>query len=439
MPNKIEEELLHRKYTLPGKFWTFMYHTVGSLFVIPPYNYKYTIKDNINDCKGPCFLIWNHLSRRDHLFLMKASYPRRLSIITGHNEFYTSHLHFVLKHQHNIPKKIFADDLISMRGMRSIIKQNGCIALSPEGTHSTCGHNQPAVAGTGNLLKHYGIPVYFLKLKGSYLTSVKQDYIDRHGKVEGEMSLLFSPEQLQELSGDEIQLKIDEAFRHDDYEWNKVQKIKYDTKGHVCKNLDQLCYKCPKCGFEYGMTVSSDTIQCTSCGNGASQDNYYEFHPFNPGCVIPESPSKWYDWERSEIIKEIQDENFSLSEKVDLYSMPEEGYIPDKKSGVLCGSGTVTIDHRGFHFRGTKRDEEFNFDESWARMYDVAMHTAMSFFSYYFKGDYYEFHTKEHNTMLKLVLAIEEMHRYHFNTWKNFPWCDWMYKGMKLGVDKESK
>ena len=31
----------------------------------------------------------------------------------------------------------------------------------------------------------------------------------------------------------------------------------------------------------------------------------------------------------------------------------------------------------------------------------------------------------------KVLLLIEEMHRYHFNSWKNFPWNDWMYEGVE--------
>ena len=32
-------------------------------------------------------------------------------------------------------------------------------------------------------------------------------------------------------------------------------------------------------------------------------------------------------------------------------------------------------------------------------------------------------------------LSVEEMHRYHINTYKNFRWNDYMYEGMELGID----
>ncbi len=43
----------------------------------------------------------------------------------------------------------------------------------------------------------------------------------------------------------------------------------------------------------------------------------------------------------------------------------------------------------------------------------------------------YDFTPKRH-IVGKLILVTEEMHRLHFNTWKNFPWNDWMYKGTEL-------
>ena len=37
---------------------------------------------------------------------------------------------------------------------------------------------------------------------------------------------------------------------------------------------------------------------------------------------------------------------------------------------------------------------------------------------------------------LEVAEITEEMHRLLYNIWKNFPWNDWMYEGMRLGIDK---
>ena len=54
----------------------------------PKYNVTYNRIDDINDCDGPCFVIFNHLSRIDHMYVMGATYPRITNMIAGNNEFY---------------------------------------------------------------------------------------------------------------------------------------------------------------------------------------------------------------------------------------------------------------------------------------------------------------------------------------------------------------
>ena len=51
-----------------------------------------------------------------------------------------------------------------------------------------------------------------------------------------------------------------------------------------------------------------------------------------------------------------------------------------------------------------------------------------------YKGEYFDIFPK-HQTVGKFSLLVEEMHRYHVNTYKNFKWNEWMYEGMELGID----
>lgn len=435
----IETELNHRKYTIPNGFQAFAYRFVGKGFVLPKYNFHCTIEDSLEDCKGPCFLIWNHQSRRDHLFLMKAAGKRRLSILAGYNEFFRSHLAGVFKFQHIIPKKNFASDVISIRGINSIIKQGGCVAFSPEGTSSVVGHNQPIVPGTGHFIKHFGIPVYFLELKGAYLTNNKICEDDRPGRVEGRLSLLFSPEMLESMTDDEVQERIDEVFKIDDYEWNKTAKIRFKSRGRICTHLNDILYKCPRCGAELTMKAGGDRIECTSCGNGATMDDYYTFHPFDDKCAIPESPSKWFDWQRECVIKEIRkDPNYSFSVHCKIGTLPTDHYLTDHKTSELCGEGTVTVDHSGLHFEGTKNGEAWSFTKDYNDMYTLLNVTDVSFFSQYINGKYHDFFP-DTPCVGKIQTTVEEMHRLHVNKWKNFPWCNYMYEGLDQEAAEEGK
>jgi len=426
----LQKKLTERKFKRPSRFINFIYYVIGSMLDKTRYHCEYTIKDNINDCKGPCFLIWNHLSRIDHIFLMKATYPRRLSILAGYNEFFRGHLQFVFKLMHIIPKKNFTYDLTGLRGIHSIINQGGTVTFSPEGMSSIYGVNQPIVPGTGRFLKSYHIPVYFCKLRGSYLTSTKICLDEREGKCTAELSLLFTPEQLDAMTGEEIDAKINEAFRSNDYEWGLENNIHWKNKGGMCKQLNTVCYKCPKCGSELQMRVDPEgnSIKCAVCGNGARVDDMYRFVPFNDTCILPNDPSEWVQNERADIIKEIRENGkYIFSDFVKVGELPKYEYVKNKDTSVICGDGMLVFDHEGIHFKGKKHGEDWSFDLSYANIFSLVVVTDTTHFALYVNSEFYEFYPQQNSTG-KMLLITEEMHRLHVNTWKNFPWNDYLYK-----------
>jgi hypothetical protein len=284
--------------------------------------------------------------------------------------------------------------------------------------------------GTGKLMKKYGIPVYMLKLKGAFLTNTKVCLDERKGRVDAELSRLFAPEDLSALTPEEIENKMNEALWQDEYEWNAKEKIVYDSKGNICSHLNDLCYRCPRCGAELQMKAEKNDIHCEACGNGATMDDTYTFHPYDDKCVIPVSPSRWVDEERRVVAKEIRENpNFEFVEKVKLGKLPEYKTIKHKGTSVLCGEGIIRINHQGFHYEGTKDGQPFHFDLSPGELPTLGMVTDVSFFALYANAEYYDLFP-ERPCVGKILLIVEEMHRLHVNVWKNFPWMDWIYEGL---------
>jgi len=425
----LQEQLAARKYKKPGNLVMTGYHLLDKYIVGRKYRPHYVIKDDINKCEGPCFLIWNHLSRLDHLFVKEITHPRKITIVAGYNEFFRKKFSTIFNWMNIIPKKNYTDDFPSIRAMHSIIKQNGCICFSPEGMSSIYGTNQPIVAGTGRFLQSFHIPVYFMQLRGSYLTSTKVCLDERPGRVEAELSLLFTPEQMDAMTPAEIDEKINQAFKSDDYEWGKQNGIQWKNTKTICKRLEDICYKCPKCGEEFSMLGQNDEIKCLKCGNGAKMNASYEFLPFDENCVLPISPSKWVENERIDIIKEIREnKTFSFSDKVKIGELPKDHYIKGKDAtSEPCGEGVLTFDHKGIHFEGTKNGQPWSFDKSYKSQFSLVIVTDTSYFALYINGEYYDFFP-EGKTVGKMLLICEEMHRLHFNIWKNFSWCDYMYE-----------
>ena len=431
----IREELAARKYRSPGKFVSFLYNIIGSTVLLPQYAPHFKFDDRLPPEGGPAIVVWNHLSRVDHLYTMKAVYPHSYNMVAGYSEFFRSHLHTVFKLNQIMPKKIYEQDIAGIRAMYSILKNGGIVTFSPEGMSSIYGTNQPVVPGSGRFIQFFHVPVYCLEMRGQYLTSTKQFLKIRKGRTEARLYKLFTPEQLESMTPDEIDAKLNEAFRHDEFEWTKERGIKWRMHGQSCERLDEICYRCPRCGTDLSMKAGGDRIQCAVCGNGAVLNDYYAFEPFDGSCVIPESPSKWVELERADIIRAIrEDPDYSFSEHVKLGCLPNDHYIKKKATSELCGEGVFTLDHCGAHFSGTKDGRPWSFDLGYNVLYSLVIMTTTAKFALFVGGEFYEF-MPDRRTVGKMLLITEEMHRLHVNLWKNFPWNDGLYEGMALGID----
>ncbi len=428
-------ELAKRKYRKTNWIFYFIYYFASRFIITRPFHPEFKVIDKLSKCKGPAFLIWNHQSRRDHAMLTALAWPRRINFLAEEASFFRSHLSMVFKLNNVIPKKVLSNDIGSLRAIWDIIKQNGVVAFAPEGFASVFGDNQPTVPGTGRFLQVFGIPVYFASLQGGYLCTSKVTDEDRSGKFRAQLQLLFSPEDLKSMTPRQIEERIDEVFHHDDFKWNRTHHFAYRSKEGICTNLSDLCYRCPKCGTEFQMEAGKDSIECRHCGNNATMDQYYAFHKASPDCVIPESPTEWTHLERQAIIDEIRsNSDYSFSVNVKLGDIPKDHLLTEEKSTEICGEGVYTVDHKGVHYRGTRHGEEWAFDMDYNQVFTYPSSVMLDRFSLYVDNEYYDF-IPEYRATGKLTILTEEMHRYHINKWKNFPWFSYMYEGKEVGID----
>ncbi|MBQ3495676.1 MAG: 1-acyl-sn-glycerol-3-phosphate acyltransferase [Clostridia bacterium] len=432
----ISQKLAKRKYRPPHRFIAWIYHLIMVKIIGRKYNPQFHIIDKVSDCDGPCFVIFNHLSRIDHMYVMGACYPRITNMMAGYCEFYRGKFSFVFGLNKVIPKKNYAADALPIRAVSKVLKKGGCVTFAPEGLASDFGGNKPIVPGTSKMFKHFKVPVYFCHLQGQYLQNTKVCLDERLGQTHATMKLLFSKDDVARLSVEEMDDIINEKFRIDEYAWGKENKIKWKTNGRICHRLEDLCYKCPKCGSEFTMKGEGDKIYCTKCGNGATMDDYYEFHPFE-GSVIPESPLVWSENQRKDIIREIRENpDYRFEDECEIGNLDEYKLLWKNKTSNIVGSGKIWIDHKGLHYEGTRNGQPYEFHVSYKSLYTLITEVDMSYFNFYLDGEYFDVFPK-HQTVWKFYLLVEEMHRYHVNFYKNFKWNDHLYEGLELGIDNK--
>ena len=412
------EKIRSRKITKPNLIYGIL-GWVWKTFMYKKYNVNVKFNVDMQKVKEPHIFISNHASRLDYIFTGVPLYPTRYNFVAGYNEFHRSHLAGVFNMLKVIPKKNFTPDIYTIKSISNILKNEGNIVIFPEGMSSISGANQPVAIGTGKFIKHHKVPVYYSVIKGGYLTSPKYNLKDRLGYVEVVFDQLFTKEELENLTPEEIEDIINRALYHDDYAWNKVEKHHYDIGEEGALHLEDLLFYCPKCKSQHTMKTEGNKIFCTKCGNGANLLDTYELVPFSDNCVIPETQTAWFNLEREIIKEEIKDPNFQLKEHVKLGMLPKYELLKEQKTSEIVGEGMLTLNHKGLTYEGTKDGQAFSFFIPTLNLPTYGMCTDVSRFYTFFEGEFVEFYPKS-NVVEKFFLATEEIHRLNGGKWQDF-------------------
>jgi 1-acyl-sn-glycerol-3-phosphate acyltransferase len=378
---------------------------------------RFTFRARPSKDKGPYVLVSNHASRVDYLYTAPAALPHRLNYVVGYNEFFRSHLYPIFSLMQVIPKRNFTPDYHAAREIIRVIRSGGRVCLFPEGMSSISGGGQPCALGSGRLLKHLGVTVYYTKIAGGYMTNTKHCLDTRPGRVEVVVDKLFTPEQLVRMSAEEIQHALNRALKHDDYLWNREARVQYDGRGGMAKNLHDLLYLCPKCGELGAMRGEGDVIRCGVCGNGARVSNCYDLIPLDETCVIPETISHWYALERERAKEEVTRQGFVFSGPVKLGVLPKYKRLKSSQTSVIAGEGTLTLSSAGLAFKGTRDGKPFSFTLSTDAVPTFGMCTDISRFYTFFRGEFFEFYPARNDTMRWFHLT-EELHRFRGGRWR---------------------
>lgn len=413
-----EEKLYLRRIKTPPKF---VYRFLGKIWKIlfmKKYGVKVTYKQDPRLDPNPHIFISNHASRNDYIFTGVPLLPNVYNYVAGYNEFYRSHLRGIFNILQVIPKKNFTPDIYAMKEISRVVKDGGNILIFPEGMNSIAGMNQPIAIGTGKFIKHFKLPVYYSVIKGGFLSFPKHTNNEYPGHIEVIIDKMFTPEEIETLSPEEIEDVINKKLYHDDYRWNKLYKYRYKTNGKSAEGLSDVLFWCPKCHNDYSMASRGDAIWCTDCGNGATVDDTYSLTPMDDS-TIPETQSHWFEMQREYVRKLVRKENFSFSAKVKLGTLPDKGLLKNYKTSNVTGEGTLTISKDGLKFVGTNKKKPLTFEIASKDLPTYGMCTDVSRFYTFHNGKFYEFYPETH-CVEKFFLITEEFHRLNGGKWQDF-------------------
>ncbi len=339
------------------------------------------------------------------------------NVVMGYQNVFVKGLFKLLLKGGIIAKKLYQPDHKTVAEMLKVLKLGGSLCIFPEGIQSSSGSSHPIFSGTAKLIKKAGIPVVLCKSYGAYLVRPRYKKTENKGMQEFHYEILFTEEELKQLTVEEIYDKLLQRFTYNDFEWNKTARNKYEGKNKepLAKGIESILYRCPKCGSEFALKTEGEDIICEACGNTVTLNEYYDLTPKTENDYLPyTSIDQWFKSQRKEVQKEVK-EKFCYQYECELYGLHTEKL--SFKPFYACGEGVVTITNEYIRYKGTKNNQEIN------KYFDIKGVPSFVFTpnqdnDLYYENVYYSFRPKtDRLKVIKYMLLVEESHRLVDETW----------------------
>lgn len=365
-------------------------------------------KVNMGGLKPPYLLLCTHMAFMDFKVTTAAIFPHRANYVVAIDGFIGRE--WLLRNVGCICKRKFTNDTKLIRHIKHVVDVNkDILVIYPEARYSLIGTNAVLPQSLSKLVKLLKVPVVVLNIHGDYLNSPCWNLSNRNNRVEADMTQIITQEQTAELALCEIDRRIHEAFVYDEYAWQKTNAIRIKYRNNA-KGLHKVLYQCPHCKTEYKMNSSGTQLWCEHCGKIWGMTEYGELKALNGDTEFPHIPD-WYEFERSEVRKQVQNGTYSFCGEVTVESLPNsKGYIP-------LGCAQLTHSLNGFMLTGTFGNIPFELHKEPLSMYSCHIE-----YEYFGKGDcidlstlddtYYIYPKGDCFSVTKFALATEELYNY---------------------------
>ena len=251
-----------------------------------------------------------------------------------------------------IPKQQFQTTVSDMKKMKAVVEAGEPLAIYPAGLMCEDGLSTPVPKATYKFLKWMNVDVYMARTEGSYFVMPKWSKKLRPGKTTMDITLLFTKEELAELSLEEIQKRTDAVLLYDAYRDQEQHPYHYAGCEDI-RGLENVLYLCPHCGGEYTMKVADKSvITCSACGFSQTMDKQGFFH-----CEDREKEIRYVsDWSRR-IYRQMEQ---SLAEEPAMQMQADVIFrmVDERKHKMVdVGEGNILLKRGSVTLSGTIHNE----------------------------------------------------------------------------------
>ena len=297
-------------------------------------------KTGMEGLKPPFLVLGSHHAFMDFYVTPLALFPYRVNFVSELEGFeYFGET--IFRHIGCLGTRKFVNDIALVKNIKKVLDRKGILVVYPEARYANVGTNTDIPESVGKMAKKFGVPVVGINIHGNYLQSPIWNLKKRKGaRLEAELVRLFSREELEKSSTDEINSKISDFLTYDEYKWQLEKKIKIDFPERA-EGLHKALYRCVECNSDFSMNSKGAEIYCEKCGARYSMNEYGQLLKNGRLFKYSHIPD-WYEWQRECIHREIEEGRYSLDVSVHVEALPNAVNFID------CGEGRLLHNEKGF-------------------------------------------------------------------------------------------
>ena len=344
----------HYKYTSrypmhQSKFWSGLIWVLSKMMLVGK---RYTTETiNMEGLKPPYMLLSNHMHFIDFEITAMVTGMQSVSNVVSIDGYVGKW--FLLEWIGAICTRKYTTDLHLVKAIRHVLQRGDVLAMYPEARYTPCGTLSFLPDSLGKLIKMNKVPVVTVVHHGNHLYAPFWNVFKKKKSVpmHAVYKKVLTPEQIGELSVEEINSLLKKELQYDEYQYQKDNGIRI-TEPFRAEGLHKVLYKCPHCGAE-AMDSEGAEIFCTHCGKRWlwQEDGYLKA---TEGETEFDHIPDWFNWERQQVIREIEEGTYRFEDEVEVFSLPHIWrYIP-------LGKAKLTHDHEnGFQLEGHYRGQKY--------------------------------------------------------------------------------
>ena len=374
---------------------------------------KYKLeKVNMEGVKPPYMLLSNHMYFIDFELCSQLTWPHRVNNVVSIDGYYRRP--WLMELIGAIGTRKYVTDIHLIKSIRKTLKRGDILCMYPEARYSPCGTRSYLPESLGQLVKMCKVPIVTVVHHGNHLHTPFWNFRkSRKVPMYTKMELILTPEEIAEMTPDEINEKLKNALEYDEYRYQKENGIKI-TEPYRAEGLHKVLYQCPHCMAESKMSSKGTELFCTECGKRWNLNEDGGLSALEGETEFSHIPD-WFEWERNNVREEVARGDYRFEDEVDVYSLPRCWKFEH------LGKAKITHDvENGFILEGHYNGEDYRIqrmpldNNSLHVEYDYCYIKPFDCFDISTPTDsFYCYPQTKTDVITKLAFATEEIYKLH--------------------------